>query len=184
MPCTNENDSLTQGSAKENSFKSCCGSRSDDREEQLLAQLSEERKRTAESKSLHAAFGEVVHLMSHSAAFQNLPLGRLEALVLPAIRKGQFAIVEGRDEVSKVTAPIAAMLWANVSEEVDRRLSDESSYCEPLSAEEWSSGTIPWLMLAIGDANLVSRLKAHVEKAVNGGRRFKYKPPLKHETYS
>jgi hemolysin-activating ACP:hemolysin acyltransferase len=184
MACTDTNDCQTQLSLKLNTNRECCGTSGDHSKDQLPAQVSDLRKRTAESKSLHASFGEVVNLLTHTAEFENLPLFKLKSLVLPAIRKGQFAILEGRDETNNITAPIAVMLWANVSEEIDRRLSNGSSSRASLSADEWSSGEIPWLVLAIGDTNLLSGLKAHVEKAVNGGRPFKYKPLLGRETYA
>jgi cytolysin-activating lysine-acyltransferase len=184
MACTDTNDCQTPTSVKPNTNNACCGAGGDHGEDQLASQVSDLRKSTAESKSLHASFGEVVNLLAHTAAFENLPLGKLKSLVLPAIRKGQFAILEGRNETAGITAPIAALLWANVSEEIDQRLRSGSDATVSLSADEWNSGEIPWLMLAVGDTNLLSGLKAHVEKAVNGGRPFKFRPPKGGETYA
>ncbi len=184
MACTDTNDCQNPTPVKPNTNSACCGAGGDPGEDQLASQVSDLRKSMAESKSLHASFGEVVNLLTHTPAFENLPLGKLKSLVLPAIRKGQFAILEGRNETNVISVPIAVMLWANVSEEIDQRLRSGSDTTVSLSADEWSSGEIPWLMLAVGDNSLLSGLKAHVEKAVNGGRPFQFRPPMGGETYA
>jgi hemolysin-activating ACP:hemolysin acyltransferase len=49
------------------------------------------------------------------------------------------------------------VLWALVSEDVDKRLSDLSAPVRLMPAE-WRSGDIPWIILASGDMKILGGL--------------------------
>ena len=54
-------------------------------------------------------------------------------------------------------APIGVAMWATVSAEADKRLSDLSAPAR-LRPDEWRSGDIPWLMELVCDARVQQTL--------------------------
>ncbi len=68
--------------------------------------------------------------------------------------------------------PIAVVLWARVSSEVDRRLSDTENETTALNINEWRSGNIPWIIEAIGERKALGKLLHQLVTTV-----FKTTPP-------
>jgi len=136
-------------------------------------QVVEFKKRATKSKQLQAAFGEIVGLLMRTPQFKSLPLSSLDALVVPAIATGQFMIAEAQAKQSGFIAPVAAVLWASVSEEVDRRLSESRDAALKLAPKDWQSGDIPWLIIAAGDQRLVTALRQRLKGTVLKGRSLK-----------
>jgi cytolysin-activating lysine-acyltransferase len=122
------------------------------------------KKRAEVSQRLAATMGRIVRLMSRSPRHRDHKLSDLEWLALPAVRTGQCALVEAQSKTHGHVAPVAAVLWARVSAEVDKRLSDKLDEPIRLAPSEWRSGDILWLVDAIGDdraiAGLVQQLRA------------------------
>ena len=128
-------------------------------------------RRSMADKQLAAAFGEIVLLLLRSSQNNRHSVADLEWLVVPAVRHGQFAVAEARSKETGAISPVGALLWAMVSDDVDRRLSDMTA---PLRLEpnEWRSGDIPWIILATGDTKVLGGLVQQLSKTV-----FKAKPP-------
>ncbi|MCB1520363.1 MAG: toxin-activating lysine-acyltransferase [Hyphomicrobiaceae bacterium] len=121
--------------------------------------LSDEAKRNLiKSKMIGATFGGIVMLLMRSPEFRGLRLADLEWLVLPALTRQQFAILESHEAKLQATAPVAAVLWAMVSPDVDKRLSTNLTEPMKLSLEEWSSGDIPWIIAAAGEKQALGLL--------------------------
>jgi hemolysin-activating ACP:hemolysin acyltransferase len=72
-----------------------------------------------------------------------------------------------------VTAPVALVMWANVSEAVDSRFSADPAKPTTLAPPEWRSGNIPWVIEAIGHPKLIEAMLTQLVAA--GG-------PLKGQT--
>ena len=102
-----------------------------------------------------AAFAKIVSLLMHSPAHNHLPLSDLRWLVVPPLLVDQFAIVEAVRAGAALPSPFAAALWARVSPEVDRRLSEDKDRSVRLAAEEWQSGDILWIIEAVGHPGIV-----------------------------
>lgn len=114
---------------------------------------------------LSASLGQIVGLMMRAPQHRQAFLGDLDWLVVPAISSNQFAVHEATEPRSGVKLPVAVVLWARVSEEVDARLVANIGKPPRLKPEEWTSGSIPWLVDAVGDQNAVGALvKALVEQ--------------------
>jgi cytolysin-activating lysine-acyltransferase len=109
-----------------------------------------ERDNSDEARRLMASFGELVTLMMRSPRYRHTFLAELDWLVAPAIATRQFSVAEARPDGADFTAPVAAIMWACVSPEVDARLS-EARERPRLRPSEWRSGQIPWLIETIGD---------------------------------
>jgi cytolysin-activating lysine-acyltransferase len=134
---------------------------------------AEERtKRVATAKKLAAAFGEMVTLLMRSSTDRQRPLQDLEWMVIPALKAGQFAIAEAHSKETGAVTPIGAVVWAFVSKDVDERLAASPDRLVPLRPEDWRSGDIPWIIVAIGEPKIVGGLLQPLAKTV-----FKGRPP-------
>ena len=126
------------------------------------------KKCAAAGKQLAAAFGELVTLLMRSETDRKRPISDLEWMIAPAIASGQFAVADAQSKKTGAITPIGAILWASVSEDVDKKLSDTSSAQPRIRPQEWQSGSIPWILLAMGDkrviAGLIKKLSQQVFK--------------------
>jgi cytolysin-activating lysine-acyltransferase len=121
------------------------------------------------------SFAQVVAVLMRDARFRNLKIADLEWLVLPAVMAGQFRLGHmGRpSEPDKgrqgVAIPAALALWARVSPEVDKALSENLDKQVRLRPDQWTSGDSVWLMALAGDPRAVPPfLKQLTEKEFKG----------------
>lgn len=105
-----------------------------------------------------STFGQIVLVLMRTRQHRHSFLGDLEWLVMPAVTNSQFMLAEHRDGSTGLAMPLATVLWAQVSEEVDARLSANPDQRVRLKPEEWTSGTIPWLIEAVGETRAVGTL--------------------------
>jgi hemolysin-activating ACP:hemolysin acyltransferase len=132
--------------------------------------LDDAQKRSIADKHVAAAFGEIVLLLLRSPR-NNYSVTDLGWLVAPAVGHGQFALAEARSEETGAIRPVGAVLWAMVSDDVDKRLSDMTAPLR-IQPNEWRSGDIPWIVLATGGRKVIEGLIQQLSKTV-----FKGKPP-------
>jgi hemolysin-activating ACP:hemolysin acyltransferase len=138
-------------------------------------QIAEVRQGVAKSKQIIASFGGIVSLLMRTQQFKNVPLSSLEELVVPAVTTGQFMIAEAQMKKSGLVTPVAVVLWASVSEEIDQRLSDNGSEPVRLAPKDWKSGDIPWLIIAAGDKRLIKALLERIQETALKGRLLKFR---------
>ena len=113
-------------------------------------------------------FSQAVAVLMRDANYKNMPLHDLEFL-LPPIISGQCAVANARITENGPLVPVALALWARVSPAVDKRLSENLDKPVALTAGEWKSGTIPWMItLAGAQPALVGFVKQLCEKEFNG----------------
>lgn len=93
-----------------------------------------------------------------SKEHQSLTLSDLEHRVIPALMTSQYAIAEGQSTTTGAVSPVGVLLWAQVSAEVDRRLSQDAGVPIRLDPAEWTSGEIPWLVDAIGEPRVLASM--------------------------
>ena len=129
----------------------------------------EAKKRAMVAKMAAASFGEIVSLLMRSPGHQNMALKDLQTLVAPAILTGQFAVADAQSKENGSVMPVGAVIWAHVSPEVDKRLSENLNEPVQLALQEWRSGDIPWIILSLGDkgvvGSLLQQLTANIFKA-------------------
>jgi hemolysin-activating ACP:hemolysin acyltransferase len=123
-------------------------------------QLSPEelQKRMAISQRLSMAFGQIVNVLMRSPTHKHLSLADLEWAAAPAIVTGQFALAEAQSKANGMVAPVAAIMWAFVSDEVDARISASPEAPVRLTIPEWRSGQHLWVMEAVGDPRVVGSM--------------------------
>ena len=107
-------------------------------------------------------FSQAVAVLMRDANFKKLRIADLEWLVLPAILLGQFKLAHARSQPGRHKKPhggsfipVALAMWARVSPEVDKALSENLEKPARLRPDQWSCGDIPWLMTIAGDKRVV-----------------------------
>ena len=137
------------------------------------ANVEQRRRRAVLSLSRSAAFTQIVTLLMRSPIHKHLSLGDLEWLVVPPLMTGQFRIAKLGSRKAGVAVPAAAVLWASLSTEVDAKLSASPKAPIRLRPDEWRSGDILWLVEAVGDPRVVSRLLKELNDKTFKGREVK-----------
>jgi cytolysin-activating lysine-acyltransferase len=122
------------------------------------------RPRDARQLRFAQSFAQVVAVLMRDPNFRKMRLADLEWLVLPPIMAGQFRLaqmpsplghVKGKE--GGVMVPVAVALWARVSADIDKRLSENLDKAVRLGPGEWASGDNIWLMAAAGEQRAVPR---------------------------
>ena len=119
------------------------------------------------------AFSQIVSLLMRSPRHKHLSLADLEWLVLPPLLAGNFRIAEAKSKPNGVPVAFAVVLWASVSPEVDRRLSEDLDKPIRLQPKEWRSGDIVWLIDAVGDPRLLPQFLKRLNETTFKGREVK-----------
>lgn len=129
-----------------------------------------EEQGRARTRETALAFGTLVGALMRSPRHRKMKLQDLESALVPALLLGQFAVAHASvPERPGESAPIAALLWAFVSPEIDQRLSRATSFPLKLQRGEWKSGDIPWIVDAAGQVGPLRSLIDEVSrKAFNG----------------
>ena len=136
--------------------------------------LTEKVRREATVLRNAFAFTQVVGVLMRSQHYRQFTLADLEWLVVPPIAAGQFRIGEVRPDNTQNTAlPVAVVLWASVSAEVDKRLMEADSASLRLQPPEWTSGDIVWLLHAAGETRFVRHVVEELRKTTFKGRAVK-----------
>jgi hemolysin-activating ACP:hemolysin acyltransferase len=131
------------------------------------------QKRAAASKQLLLKFGEVVSVLMQTPQFRSLPLAEVEALVVPPIKSGQFLVAEAQSKSQGFIVPVATALWAKVSKDVDRRLSENLDKPIKLAPGDWKSGEIAWLIVLAGKARMITPMLTQLQKTTLKGQPLK-----------
>lgn len=124
--------------------------------------------KTANTQASHRmmqSFGAIASLLMKAERYRHYYIADLEWLVAPAVASGQFSIAEAQSKETGFAVPVACVIWASVSDEVDQRLTKEIRQPLRLRSDEWASGDVAWLVEAVGDPAAISRLLETVLKA-------------------
>ena len=116
------------------------------------------------TREMFSSFGQITTVLMRSAEHRHAFLAELEWLVVPAILSSQYSISSAVQNNTGLAAPQAVVMWAHVSDLVDKRLAAGGGKPR-LRPHEWTSGQIPWLIDVVGDTKSASSLlKTIVEK--------------------
>ncbi len=104
------------------------------------------------------SFAQIVSVLMRDPSYKDLRVADLEWLVLPPVMAGQFRLAHSPLRARSAEAqqggsimPVAVALWARVSPEIDKALSETLEKPVRLTQGAWTSGDIPWLMAVAGD---------------------------------
>ena len=135
--------------------------------------MTEKIRRDAAALRNALAFTQAIGVLMRSPHHRKYTLGDLEWLVIPPLITGQFRIGETKPNNQGATLPVALVLWASVSPEVDKRLMEGNSAAFQLKPEEWKSGDILWLVHTAGEARFVRFVVDQLTKTTFKGRKVK-----------
>jgi len=135
--------------------------------------MTEKIRRDAAALRNALAFTQAIGVLMRSPHYRKYTLGDLEWLVIPPLITGQFRIGETKPNNQGATLPVALVLWASVSPEVDKRLMEGNSAAFQLKPEEWKSGDILWLVHTAGEARFVRFVVDQLTKTTFTGRKVK-----------
>ncbi len=135
----------------------------------------ERQKAAATSKNVLAAFGEIASMLMRSPAHKHHSLADLEWLVAPAVTTGQFSVAGAQSKTSGFVTPVGAVMWASVSPEVDKRLSESLKEPFRLQPAEWKSGDILWLIDVVGDPKVTRAIIKRLSECEWGGRPVRFR---------
>lgn len=116
-------------------------------------------------KTVSQMLGEITWLLTQSPTHKQLFIGDLEWFAMPAILLEQFRIFYGPSQ------PAGVALWAQVSEETEKRLEEGAS---KLRANEWKSGDRFWLIELVAPFGGQDEMLADLSNTVFGGKPFKF----------
>lgn len=133
----------------------------------------------AMSSAMAMQFGKVASVLMFSPRHQTMSLKDIAAAVLPAVAANQFVVAEARQKGTAgnpdVTAPVGLLLWARVSDEVDRRFSADASKPTQLTAAEWTSGDNYWVIESVGAPKVVEAMMKELMEGPFKGRVMKFR---------
>ena len=128
----------------------------------------------AMSKLVSASVGDLVVVMSRSPAHKHYSLADIEWMVLPPVLANQFHVADAAHKETGARAPVAAITWARVSQEVDRKLTAHTGTQLPrLRPDEWTSGAIIWIIDMVGDPQGLSVAIKQLQETVWQGEEVK-----------
>lgn len=133
----------------------------------------------AVSKLISATIGEIAVIFSRSPSHKHHTFADLEWMVLPAVLTGQVCraraaslraseqrktkdVAEMMHKENGARAPVAAVLWASVSAETDKRLSDNPGQRPKLRPDEWKGGAQLWIIDLAGEPAAVAGSLKHL----------------------
>ena len=125
------------------------------------------------SKQLETMLGKIVGLLMRSQNYRNYKLADLEWLILPALASNQISLAQAQKQESGQPIPIGLATWAKVSEEVDKKLSENLENPIRLQPNEWRSGEIYWLIDAVGTPAVVQGLIKGLRQSALKDKTFK-----------
>lgn len=134
------------------------------------------------------AFSQIVAVMMRDPKFRQLRLSDLEWLVLPPLIAGQWRLAQTKAEQlmtktgestpqSNIMVPVGAAIWARVSSEIDKRLSENLDKPLQLKANEWSSGDHFWLVAVMGDPRAIPSFLRSLQESEFKDREVKLRAP-------
>ena len=115
------------------------------------------RSTVARQANLGQSFAQIVAVLMRDAHYKNLKIADLEPLVMPPLMAGQFKLAHGtrhvdaaKEKQAALAFPVGVALWARVSAQADKALSESLDKQVWLRPAEWTSGDIVWLMAVAG----------------------------------
>jgi cytolysin-activating lysine-acyltransferase len=143
------------------------------------------------------SFAQIVAVLMRDRNFRTLTLADLEWLVLPPVIAGQFALAHASMQPSSaksnngtnnsnngatngaktqdghILVPVAVALWARVTANLDKALSENLDKPLRLNAGDWVSGDNLWLIALAGDRRAVPKFLDRLSEKDFKGRQLK-----------
>lgn len=102
--------------------------------------------------------GDVVSVLMASEHHRSMNLADLQAIVVPSLLAGQYAIATTKGKAEAAGLPVAIVLWANVSVEIDQKLEKGPQAILQLKRKDWRDGKQPWVLVTAGPKGVVQNI--------------------------
>lgn len=134
----------------------------------VLEKVKEVRARLQET------FGKVVLAMMAVPRYRHLSIADLQQLALEPLIRDRIAIAQPAKEAGAQLEALAGIaIWASVSDEVDAKIRDQikaGNFPLKLKPEDWTSGSINWLIDVIAPTpRLATSVIANFKQVVKEG---------------
>jgi hemolysin-activating ACP:hemolysin acyltransferase len=139
------------------------------------AQLDPEILKKVAQLRLHVreSFGKVVMAMMMLPRYRHQTVADLQHLVLEPLIRDRIAVAQAAEADPELSDIAGVAIWASVSEEVDERIREQiraGAFPVRLKAEDWTSGSINWLLDVIApDARATASVIANFRQVVKEG---------------
>jgi hemolysin-activating ACP:hemolysin acyltransferase len=130
------------------------------------------RQQAAAALRNSLAFTQIIGVLMRSEHYKHYTLADLEWLVVPPMLAAQYRIGEAKQKTGG-SVPVAVVLWASVSADVDQRLAQVGNVPIRLRPDEWTSGEILWLVHAAGEPRFVRQVLKQLNDSAFKGREVK-----------
>ena len=104
------------------------------------------------------AFGAIVAVYARSKVHREMKLCDIESFIGQAVATGQFSLAEATHRQNGLVTPVAAVLWASVSDAIDARISADPEKPFEFAQADWMSGETIWLIDAIGEQAVIGSM--------------------------
>jgi hemolysin-activating ACP:hemolysin acyltransferase len=119
------------------------------------------------------SFGKVVMAMMMLPRYRNQTVSDLQHLVLEPLIRDRVAVAHSAEADPELSDIAGLAIWASVSEEVDAQIREQvraGVFPVRLKAEDWTSGSINWLLDVIApDARSTASVIANFRQVVKEG---------------
>jgi hemolysin-activating ACP:hemolysin acyltransferase len=126
-------------------------------------------RRAVAGKLAVAAFGEIVSILMRSPQYMGYTLGDLEWLVTPAVLNRQFSLVQMRRQETGPSAPVAVVMWASVTPEIEQKIISNLGQPLRLSPKQRKSGDRHWITDVAGDQRVIATVMQNLRQTAFKG---------------
>lgn len=134
---------------------------------EILRKVAQLRLQVRES------FGKVVMAMMMLPRYRHQTIADLQHLVLEPLIRDRIALAHSAQADPEVSDIAGVAIWASVSEEVDAQIREQvraGVFPVRLKPEDWTSGSINWLLDVIApDSKSTARVIANFNQVVKEG---------------
>jgi hemolysin-activating ACP:hemolysin acyltransferase len=127
----------------------------------------------SDSNKYFLIFGRIVSFLATIKQFEGTKIRSIKELVFPAIIQGKAMIVDPPTNSAPTSEPLAVILWASVSKDVDTKLSNCLNGIPKLKINDWNSGDILWIIFCAGDKNVIEASTRHITKIMHKDKSIK-----------
>ena len=139
------------------------------------AQLPTQTQEFMKSRLIAANFGNIVTVLMQSSIHKDRKISDLRDIVVPALLNNQFRISEAHKKGSGYTIPVGVILWARVSDDMDKRLSTLNDEDIQLTTEDWVSGDNIWIIELVGEKRFLTSLFKDLRQKEFKDKKVKYR---------
>ncbi len=106
-----------------------------------------------------------------------------KTLAVPAVLTGQYSLAQAQSASNGMTSPVGVVFWARLSEEVDKRLTENIVQPVQLAPAEWRSGQILWIVDAVGEQKVIEAMLSRLVDTEWKGKEVRMRARTKDGSY-